>query len=77
LFCFISENWVGRPLADVESVVSLIFNTTTRKGLKVVCQLYNGVYVRAKKVSDVEFELINILRIGSHGKWNYKISPTK
>jgi hypothetical protein len=33
--------------------------------------------VRARKVDDVAFGAINILRIGSHGEWNYKISPTK
>jgi transposase len=77
LFCFISKNWAGRPLVDVESVVSLISNTTTCRGLKVVCQFDSRVYVCARKVDDVEFEAINILRIGSHGEWNYKISPTK
>jgi hypothetical protein len=77
LFCFISKSWAGRPLVDVESVVSLISSTTTRRGLKVVCQPDGRVYVRARKVDDVAFGAINILRIGSHGEWNYKISPTK
>jgi len=29
------------------------------------------------KVDDATFEAINILKIGSHGEWNYKISPIK
>lgn len=57
------------------SVVSLIFNTTARKGLKVVCRSDGGVYVRARKVGDVEFEVINILKIEPHSEWNYIISP--
>ena len=77
LFCFISKNWAGRLLVDVESVVSLISSTSTRKGLRVICHFDGGVYVRAMKVDDATFEAINILKIGSHGEWNYKISPIK
>ena len=37
LFCYISKNWQGKPLIDIETVVQLISSTTTEKGLKVVC----------------------------------------
>jgi hypothetical protein len=46
-------------------------------GLSVVCRSDSRVYVSGRKVSDVEFKAINILKIGSHGEWNYKITPTK
>ena len=77
LFCFISKNWAGQPLVDVETVVSLISSTTTRKGLRVVCQSDSNVYLRGKKISDEEFKAVNISKVGSHGEWNYIISPTK
>jgi hypothetical protein len=77
LFCFISKSWAGRPLVDVETVVSLISSTTTCKGLCVVCQSDSGVYLRGKKVSAEEFKAVNISKIGSHGEWNYIISPTR
>jgi len=35
LFSFISSNWRGEPLRDYETIVSLIAETTTAKGLKV------------------------------------------
>ncbi|MCL2359925.1 MAG: ISAzo13 family transposase [Candidatus Bathyarchaeota archaeon] len=77
LFCYISKSWAGKPLVDVETVVSLISNTTTRRGLRVVCQSDSGVYLRGKKVSDEEFKAVNISKIGSHDEWNYIISPTR
>jgi len=77
LFCYISKCWAGKPLVDVATVVSLISNTTTRKGLRVVCQSDDGVYLRAKKVGAEEFKAINISKIGLHGEWNYMITPTK
>jgi hypothetical protein len=43
----------------------------------VVCQSDGGVYLRAKKVDDKEFEAINISRILPHGEWNYIIAPIK
>ena len=39
LFSFISSNWRGEPLRDYETVVNLIANTTTAKGLTVTCRL--------------------------------------
>ena len=77
LFCFISKSWAGQSLVDVETVVSLISSTTTCMGLCVVCQSDSGVYLRGKKVSDEEFKAVNISKIGSHGEWNYIISPTR
>lgn len=39
MFCYISKNWQGQPLIDIETVISLISNTTTKKGLSITCQL--------------------------------------
>ena len=39
LFCFITQNWRGRPLVSHEAIVNLIANTTTSTGLIVKAAL--------------------------------------
>jgi hypothetical protein len=77
LFCYISKNWAGTPLVDVETVVQLISNPTTKTGLKVVWVEDVRKYLSAIKVDDDVFKAINISRIPPHGQWNYVISPIK
>lgn len=75
LFCFISKNWAGQPLIDIETVVNLVSNTKTRKGLSVICKPDSNIYEKGKKVTDVEFDSVNIVKISPHGNWNYMILP--
>jgi len=75
LFCYISKNWAGRPLVDVETVVNLISNTTTETGLSVICERDDNVYPLKQKVSDEDFEAINIRKILPFAQWNYIIYP--
>lgn len=75
LFCYISKNWQGQPLIDIETIVSLIGSTTTRKGLKVICQVDNNVYETGKKISEEEKESINIEFLEPFTQWNYIIRP--
>jgi transposase len=77
LFCYISKNWQGKPLVSVETVVNLIGSTTTTKGLKVICRIDENKYQCSIKVSDNEFERINISPIGDFGTWNYCIKGLK
>ena len=77
LFCYISKSWQGQPLIDIETVVQLISNTTTSKGLKVVCQVDNNKYALKRKVTDEEFEKINLHPSRTLGSWNYIIKPQK
>lgn len=74
LFCYISKNWQGKPLIDVETVVNLIGSTTTTTGLKVVCLRDDTEYPLAQTVSDEEFESIAIDKIAPFEEWNYKFS---
>jgi transposase len=76
LFCFISKNWAGKPLIDVETVINLISSTTTKKGLSVVCERDDTTYPLAQKVSNNEFKSINIRKIEPLGEWNYMILPS-
>jgi hypothetical protein len=75
LFSFISQNWRGEPLTDYETVVNLIAQTTTTTGLKVSCRLDRRRYPTGRKVSDDEWERINLHRDDFHGDWNYEIRP--
>ena len=77
LFSFISSNWRGQPLQDYETIVNLISNTTTTKGLKVTCRLDHNKYVTGRKIHKNEMELVNIKRNDFHGEWNYIISPNR
>ena len=76
LFCYISKNWAGKPLIDVETVINLISNTTTKTGLSVVCERDDKVYPLAQKVSDEDFNAINIKKVPLHEEWNYMIFPS-
>jgi len=76
LFSFISSNWRGEPLRDYETIVNLIANTTTAKGLKVTCRLDRRKYPSGRKVSDEEMKGVNVERNTFHGEWNYTIKPT-
>jgi len=75
LFSFISKNWQGIPLVSAAVIVSLIGATKTNKGLSVTCVLDEAVYEKGIKVSDDEFDSINISTATFHGEWNYTISP--
>jgi hypothetical protein len=77
LFSFISSNWRGEPLADCETVVSLIAGTTTAKGLAVTCRLDRRKYPAGAAVSKKDFDAINLVRNAFHGEWNYEIRPRR
>lgn len=73
MFCFISKNWRGKPLISIETVIELISNTTTKKGLTIKCVKDDTVYDLGKKVTNEELVKLNIERNSFHGDWNYII----
>lgn len=75
MFSHITENWRGRPLTERMTVVNLISNTTTQKGLKIQASLDEKEYEKGKKVTDEELKKIPLNRCSFHGEWNYSISP--
>lgn len=77
LFCYITKNWQGKPLADVQCVVNLIRSTTTKTGLNVLCHIDESEYLTGLKVSDEELDHINILYTGPHKGWSYIIRGYK
>lgn len=75
MFSYISMNWRGHPLVNLETVINLIANTTTEKGLKIQADLDDTAYPTGLKVSDQELEAINLKKADFHGEWNYSILP--
>ena len=77
LFSFISLNWRGEPLINYETIINLIGGTKTRTGLRVKAVLDTNEYETGIKVSDEQFEEIQIRRHKVHPAWNYTISPRR
>lgn len=77
LFSFISINWRAKPLISLETIIELLNHTTTKEGLTVTAIVDQHVYPTKMKVSDEEFNAINIVRDSFHGEWNYTIKPQK
>ena len=75
LFSFISMNWRGKPLRTYRTIVQLIAATTTKAGLTVRAELDRNKYPKGVKVSDAQFDAVNISRHDFHGEWNYTIRP--
>jgi hypothetical protein len=75
LFCFITNNWRGRPLTSVQTIVQLISNTTTDAGLVVRAALDENEYETGIKVSDEQLAKVSLKRSDFHGEWNYTIRP--
>src|SRR6266567_9343311 len=75
LFSFISINWRAKPLTSLETVIELIFHTTTEEGLHVTALKDSHTYPTGITVTDAELNTLNIVRDAFHGEWNYTIKP--
>ena len=75
MLSFITKNWRGKPLATRATVVNLIANTTTEKGLKILAEIDENIYEAGIQVSEEELAQVSLYRYKFHGEWNYKISP--
>ena len=62
-------------MIDRETVVNLIANTRTKKGLTVSAVLDQNNYKTGIKVSDREMATIKLKGDGFHPEWNYTIIP--
>ena len=73
LFSFITKNWRGKPLVSLEVIVNLIAATTTKKGLKVYCQVDMSEYEKGIKILDEAMEALKIVKDPFHEEWNYTV----
>jgi hypothetical protein len=77
LFCFITQNWRGRPLTSYQVIVNLIGRTTTKAGLKVRAALDTRRYATGIAVSDAQLARVDCTPHAFHGEWNYTIRPQR
>ena len=77
LFCYITKNWSGKPLIDINTIVNLISSTKTSKGLSVKCVVDKNRYPTGLKADDAMMGRINIERVGPNESWNYIIHGFK
>jgi Rhodopirellula transposase DDE domain len=75
MFCFITNNWRGRPLSSVQTVVELISSTTTETGLTVRAALDDAEYETGIAISDEQLAHVCLKRSDFHGDWNYTVRP--
>ena len=75
LFCYITRNWQGKPLIDVQTTIDFIGAGRTRKGPEMVCVGDVTEYKPAEKVSDDDFVTTTIEKIAPFEAWNYRILP--
>jgi len=77
MFSHISQNWRGRPLVSIETIVNLIASTRTKKGLEIKAAVDTTKYVKGLKISDAEMDALEIEKNSFHGEWNYTLKPRK
>jgi Rhodopirellula transposase DDE domain len=77
MFSHITENWRGRPLVSHEVIINLIANTKTRTGLRIRAELDSGKYPTGIKITDAQFNALNLKQAEFHGDWNYAILPRR
>lgn len=75
MFSYISQNWRGRPLVSIETIVNLIGATKTKKGLVIQTSVDTNEYAKGTKITDKEIQSLSIERDAFHGEWNYTIVP--
>jgi len=73
LFSFITQNWRGKPLYDLVTVVSLISHTTTSQGLLVKSAVDTKTYPKGIEVTDADLANVKLKPHDFHGEWNYTV----
>ncbi|MGH2612745.1 MAG: ISAzo13 family transposase, partial [Rhabdochlamydiaceae bacterium] len=75
LFSYISLNWKGTPLIDIETMIKLIGAVSTGTGLKVKARKETKQYKKGIKIEDEDLKEVNLSKHKFHGEWNYTIKP--
>lgn len=75
MFSYISQNWRGRPLVSIETIINLIGSTKTKRGLIIKTSVDTNKYATGIKVTDKEMKSLDLQKEEFHGEWNYTIHP--
>ena len=73
LFCQITANWRGTPLATFETIVDRIGNTRTAAGLRVRAALDTREYPMGATVTKSQMDAVALVPDEFHGEWNYNL----
>lgn len=77
LFCHITQNWRGKPLTSVETIVNLIGRTRTTKGLRVKARLDKKQYPTGVEITKADMKRLTLRCDDFHGDWNYQLEPRR
>ncbi len=75
LFSFISKNWAGVPFRSHEVLINYVKTTRTSRGLTVDAHLVERQYEKGKKVSNEQWNALNIRYHETFPNWNYTLMP--
>ncbi len=75
LFCHITQNWRGKPLRTLETVVQLIGHTRTATGLRVKAKVDKRKYPTGVTVTQPEMKALSLHPAKFRGEWNYELRP--
>jgi hypothetical protein len=75
MFSYISQNWRGRPLVSIETIVNLIGATKTKNGLRIKTSVDTNEYAKGIKITDQEMKMLALVKDEFHGEWNYTLHP--
>lgn len=75
MFSLISANWAGKPLDSYETILNHIRTTTSTIGFCCQVQLDTTEYELNKKVSNKDFDRLQIRSHKRFPQWNYTIYP--
>ena len=77
LFCYITQNWRGKPLWTFETLVELIGHTRTAAGLRVKATLDPRTYPTGVVVTRAEMDELSLHPHDFHGEWNDELRPRR
>jgi len=75
MFSYISQNWRGKPLVSIETIVNLIGATKTQTGFSIQTAVDTNTYAKGIKITDAEIKALALERDPFHGEWNYTLRP--
>jgi hypothetical protein len=75
LFSYISRNWAGEPLINLETMLNFIRTTKTQTGLRVRATLKKGCYPTGIKPSPQEMKKLDLVPHKILPNWNYTLVP--
>jgi hypothetical protein len=75
MFCFISQNWAGQPLASYETALKFIRTTATSSGFRCRAILDTSDYATGVKITREQKAQVNLKPHRVLPKWNYVVEP--